>query len=239
MEFFNVYNSYIEAIETLSESECGRLFRALLIYNATGEVPEFKGSERYIFPMMKSQIDRDAKAYEAKCQRNAQAARKRWANASNPDANDAAVCERIQTYANTNTNTNTNTSTSTNTSTNTSANAHNSARACESMFDEFWNAYPRKANSAAAYAKYMELSPSPELHAEILAAVERLKASEQWREDGGRYIPHPARFIDERRWTEAAESATGRYKPTYDRAVIEQQLEREWLDDVDVEEDSE
>lgn len=70
LESFNAYHSYLDTMEALNDAECGRLFRALLEYSATGAVPELRGNERFVFPGMRSQIDRDIEKYNAKCARN-------------------------------------------------------------------------------------------------------------------------------------------------------------------------
>ncbi|MBS7403569.1 MAG: hypothetical protein KIG37_08555, partial [Oscillospiraceae bacterium] len=70
LESFNAYHSYLDAMEMLNDAERGRLFTALLIYSSTGEAPELRGNERFIFPSMKSQIDRDIAKYKRKCEKN-------------------------------------------------------------------------------------------------------------------------------------------------------------------------
>lgn len=93
-EYFNAYHSYVVAMSELSDAECGRLFRALLEYSATGIVSELRGNERIIFPMMAQQIDREKRAYEDKCNRNRQSAGRRWdANAFNRMRMDQAACK--------------------------------------------------------------------------------------------------------------------------------------------------
>lgn len=93
-EYFNAYHSYVVAMSELSDAECGRLFRALLEYSATGIVSELRGNERIIFPMMAQQIDREKRAYEDKCNRNRQSAGRRWdANASNRMRMDQVACK--------------------------------------------------------------------------------------------------------------------------------------------------
>lgn len=67
---FNAYHSYLKSIEPLNDAERGRLFTALLEYSSTGAEPELRGNERYIFPTMKEQIDRDKASYAAKCAKN-------------------------------------------------------------------------------------------------------------------------------------------------------------------------
>ncbi|MBR5448079.1 MAG: hypothetical protein IKV40_06615 [Clostridia bacterium] len=63
-EYFKVFGSYLESIKPLNNAARGRLFTALLTYHLTGEVPKFTGNEKYIFPTMKQNMDRDIEAYE-------------------------------------------------------------------------------------------------------------------------------------------------------------------------------
>jgi hypothetical protein len=72
IEYFKSYHSYIEAMEQLNDAERGRLYMACLIYSRSGEVTELRGNERFIFPSMKSQIDRDIESYTIKCEVNSQ-----------------------------------------------------------------------------------------------------------------------------------------------------------------------
>ena len=91
LESFNAYHSYLEAISPLNDEERGRLFTALLLYSKTGECPHLTGNERFIFPSMKGQIDRDHQKYEAKCARNRDNVKRRWESES---------CVPIRSYTN-------------------------------------------------------------------------------------------------------------------------------------------
>lgn len=73
---FNVYHSYLECLEPLCDAERGRLFTALLQYSISGDTQALKGNERYVFPFMRSQIDRDKAAYEEKCVQHSKNGRK-------------------------------------------------------------------------------------------------------------------------------------------------------------------
>lgn len=68
--YFNAYHSYLESIELLNDAERGRLFTAYLVYSMTGEAPELRGNERFVFAGMKSQIDRDCRQYKNRCETN-------------------------------------------------------------------------------------------------------------------------------------------------------------------------
>ncbi len=76
----------------------------------------------------------------------------------------------------------------------------------KSDFDLFWDAYPRKDGLSAASDAWISAVEAGDIKygdgAMIAEAVERAKTSRQWTQDGGRYIPMPARYIAERRWTD-------------------------------------
>ena len=82
IEYFNAYHSYLKSIEPLNDAERGRLFTALLEYSATGAAPDLRGNERFIFPTMKEQIDRDVEKYNAKCDKNRENVLRRYTNAN-------------------------------------------------------------------------------------------------------------------------------------------------------------
>ena len=90
IEYFCCYHSYLEAMEQLNDAERGRLFTACLTYSKTGEAPELRGNERFVFPAFRSQIDRDNANYEEKCRKQSENARKRW---------DATACNGMPTDA--------------------------------------------------------------------------------------------------------------------------------------------
>lgn len=70
LEYVAAYYSYLDFMAELSDAECGRLFKACLTYGKTGAVPELRGNERFVWPGIKSQIDRDAEKYKARCEQN-------------------------------------------------------------------------------------------------------------------------------------------------------------------------
>lgn len=68
------------------------------------------------------------------------------------------------------------------------------------MFDAFWASYPRKVAKEAARKAWDKIGPDEELVGRMVAAVKAQAATEQWRRDGGRFIPHPATWLGARRW---------------------------------------
>lgn len=58
--YIKAFFDWIEQTAALEDDERGRLFVAILEYARSGIVPEMKGRESILFPVFKSQIDRDA-----------------------------------------------------------------------------------------------------------------------------------------------------------------------------------
>ncbi len=65
-------------------------------------------------------------------------------------------------------------------------------------FDLFWKAYPKKKAKPKAIRAWGKIKPS-EVPA-ILASIEAHKRTDQWMKDGKQFVPHPATFLNERRW---------------------------------------
>ncbi len=66
-EGFVIYNEMLNWLDPYGDAERGRLLTAMLTYSVTGEEPELRGNERFIWPAVRDRIDRDKKAYENKC----------------------------------------------------------------------------------------------------------------------------------------------------------------------------
>lgn len=65
MTYFKLYFDLLDNIEALEMAERGRLLTAILEYGITGAAPRLTGNERFVFPFLKSQYDRDEAAYRA------------------------------------------------------------------------------------------------------------------------------------------------------------------------------
>lgn len=68
------------------------------------------------------------------------------------------------------------------------------------LFDTFWSAYPKKKSKGTAEKVFAKIRPNEQLLATMLATIERAKASEDWSKESGKYIPHPATWLNGRRW---------------------------------------
>lgn len=67
-------------------------------------------------------------------------------------------------------------------------------------FEDFWSAYPRKVSKPQAQKAWRKLNPDTQALSAILAGLERDRRSDQWLRDGGQFIPHPATWLNGRRW---------------------------------------
>jgi len=67
-------------------------------------------------------------------------------------------------------------------------------------FEKFWKAYPRRTARVNAVRAFEKLNPDDPLLEKIITALEAQKKSLDWRKDGGKFIPHPATWINARRW---------------------------------------
>ena len=70
--YFQVYFSYEEPLNSLTYEQIGRLFMAMFQYEKTKEKPELDTVSDMAFCFIRSQMERDQKAYNEKCEKNSQ-----------------------------------------------------------------------------------------------------------------------------------------------------------------------
>lgn len=80
--YIKVFTDALETWSLLSDEEVGRLVRALLEYQRTGQAQVLPGNERFLFHTCKAQIDRDNEKYRETVSSRASAGKKgaesRW-----------------------------------------------------------------------------------------------------------------------------------------------------------------
>jgi hypothetical protein len=67
-------------------------------------------------------------------------------------------------------------------------------------FDIFWAAYPKKEGKGACRRWWKEHKPDDELLGCMLATIEQAKQTVKWKEQGGKFIPMPATWLNQERW---------------------------------------
>ena len=89
-------------------------------------------------------------------------------------------------------------------------------RVVDNSFAEFWNAYPRKEGKAKAVTAWGRVK-SFEIQS-LMGSLDAQKKSESWQKEAGRFIPHPASWLNGRRWedelSESFNSITTKPIPT-------------------------
>lgn len=73
-------------------------------------------------------------------------------------------------------------------------------KALDRRFEQFWSAYPRKVGKVAAQRAWNRLRPDAATLDRMLDVIANERGSEQWRREGGRFIPHPTTWLNQGRW---------------------------------------
>lgn len=69
----------------------------------------------------------------------------------------------------------------------------------EGEFEQFWDTYPKKIGKRAAEKAWYGAKDKPSLP-RILSALSSAKVSSNWTKEQGKYIPHPATWLNQGRW---------------------------------------
>jgi 5-methylcytosine-specific restriction endonuclease McrA len=67
-------------------------------------------------------------------------------------------------------------------------------------FSAFWESYPKKVAKPDAIQAWRRLKLENGAYEHIMHALEQQKDSPEWRKENGRYIPHPATWLNKRRF---------------------------------------
>ena len=225
-----VPHEYLEEMEELTNEEFGRLIRGLLSYSLTGEVISPVGNERFYVKRVMRQEDVFQASFESKEDMRKEKARKaaqaRWckdACAENADAKNAQACSSIPSNAQNatlvynsldynNNITNLDISLDKNGNKEKSTKRKYTKRKKEEKesvkekeenpgddFERFWKVYPRKVGIGNARASFEKAIKKASVD-QMIEAVEKQRQSRQWKDDGGKYIPLPATWLNQERW---------------------------------------
>jgi DNA-binding MarR family transcriptional regulator len=69
-------------------------------------------------------------------------------------------------------------------------------------FKEIWKAYPRRDNKGGALKAFQNIKPRPteEIRKKMISKIDQWSNSEQWKKDGGKFIPMLSTWLNNRRW---------------------------------------
>lgn len=195
MKYLKVFTDFADAMEELGDAERGRLFTAMLKYAETGAAPDFRGNERFIWPVAKLQIDRTVEEYnrtaEVRRECGKLGGRPKKPNGSLENQKNQKVFEKSKkTYDKDKDKDKDNIPSGNNT-----PHAPQGGR-----FAEFWAQYPKKVGKGAAEKAFERIKPDKQTFDRMMDAISAQKRSRQWTENNGQYIPNPATWLNQRRW---------------------------------------
>ena len=104
MAYLKVFFDWLGPLEQLNDEEAGRLFRAALLYARDGIDVPLSGNERFVFSLLRAQIDRDKASWKAKSEILSEAGKRgaaaRWDNsqAKPGQAKDGQAKSNIARY---------------------------------------------------------------------------------------------------------------------------------------------
>lgn len=86
-DYIPLWDKYGEILEPLSDDELGRLIRAMLAYKSGGE-PVISGNERFVWPIVRRDIEQVREKYEQKVANGAQGGRPKKTGENQKKPND-------------------------------------------------------------------------------------------------------------------------------------------------------
>jgi hypothetical protein len=79
-------------------------------------------------------------------------------------------------------------------------------------FDAFWRDYPKKVGKGAARRAWDKIKPDDDLTVKILVAIKDQRNTPQWKKEKGQFIPNPATWLNQERWSDSVEVETASAK---------------------------
>lgn len=67
-------------------------------------------------------------------------------------------------------------------------------------FSDFWKEYPKKEKKIPAQTIFNKMKMTDDLMEKIMSSLYKFIASEEWKKDNGKFIPHPTTWLNQRRW---------------------------------------
>ena len=194
MEYFCCFHAYRKKLESLSDSEKGRLWDALMIYSETGERAKLNGREAIAFDFIAADIDTAKEKYTQKCRTNKQNREK---------GTSTTVYDRARPSTN-------------NDETHQTKNKNITPLTPQGeLFGRFWSAYPKKVGKANCERWFSRHKVDESTLQAMLESLAYLKTTEQWQKDGGQYIPNPQTWLNGRRWEDESAKPPQREKVIY------------------------
>ena len=88
-------------------------------------------------------------------------------------------------------------------------------------FEAFWSLYPKKKSKGDARKAWKQLKPSATTIRAIMAKLQELIGSRDWKRDNGQFIPYPATWLRAEGWNDEVSSMPEKVPWHYDYGTDE------------------
>ena len=99
----------------------------------------------------------------------------------------------------------------------------------QARFDRFWAVYPKKRAKGQALNAWKKIRPDETLAGQIVNAVEQWTHAHDWIKEGGKYIPHPATWLNAMGWEDEPTSVA--VMPYSETTAQNIQSIQEWMNE--------
>lgn len=181
---FTFYRSYYEALKKLPKKDREAVCMAMFAYALDEVEPKLDGVPGAVFMLIKPTLDAG---------RNKAASRSGKTKSSEEQTDNKTTTNEEQTFK------------EKEGEREKEREKENECYISLTPFEQFWQAYPRQVGREAAAKAFAKVPKTA--YPLILPAIEKQKKSRQWQEDGGKYVPNPAKWLSEARWMDSVEPA--------------------------------
>ena len=200
-EYVKLWLSYEDYFREYDDESIGMIVRAMLAYRKTRDQPQFDGPERFIWPAIQRDINESIKAQEAAAGAYRENGKKGgrpskavgFSETKGNQKNQSGFSETKKSQG----------------QGQGQGQGHIPPKSPSTgdAFERFWSVYPRKIGKQSAKRAFERVKVPLET---LVTAVERQKCSDQWTQNNGQFIPHPATWLNQGRWDdELPESGRG------------------------------
>lgn len=200
------YSSFFDAIDSMAKKDQLPVFRAVVSYGLYGHHNEnLTASQNAFFILMKPSLDSSRRKAASGKHGGSKSAEKEKQNGSKPEANRKQTAREKENEIEI------------------EKEIEYKSKKAE-FFERFWQAYPRKVGRVKAEAAFKKVDVPEDV---LMAALESHKRSDQWKKDNGQFIPHPATWLNGKRWEdeESAPVLTSRQMDEDELAAIRRMME--------------
>lgn len=190
---FVLYSDYLEHFKILSDEEAGILIKAIFCYVSGLDIDQQRLSPaaKMAFSFIKSQLDRDMKAYEIKCNKNKENGKLGGRPKKTNGFNENQVDNRKTNGFNENHNDN-------DTENDSDSDTENdSEKKYKNSFLDFWEVYPRKIDKGNAYKKYQARLNDGYSESDLVTAATNYADQCRREKTERKFIKHPKTFLSD------------------------------------------